>query len=265
MKLYDIYKSVLTEEFVGNELYGYHATSRKNIDSIADNGFKTGDRQMQGKGIYSFYNLDEAIRYAIKGEINDVIIIKYKITKPRSLIYLNMDIAKQYLGSNYSLKSQVDEKYWDYEKGLDAFIKGVRMAYKRDITLDGVIDKLNQIENNNSESNQRTFWAHMIPSSWNNNLNILLDGNYGVEIRVNRPDLMYVLGYYDGPNFNELKPLEKDPIPNTPEYDELRKWRNETGKDIYSLKTHFDEKQAEVRNNREYDYYNDLINKIRKI
>ncbi len=167
---------LLNEEYDGHELYGYHVTSRSNIESIRDNGFNIGPRAMQGEGVYSFYDINHAIRYTNKGEVKDPIIIKFKITEPKTLLYLNTRIAKEVLGSDYHLKNQIDRKYWDgYRKGLPAFLEGVRLAYNRDITMEELITKLDYIETNNSENNQRTFWASMIPSKWNNSLNILLD------------------------------------------------------------------------------------------
>ena len=48
-------ESLLYEEFSGDKLYGYHVTSRKNLDSIKQNGLSVGHRSMQGSGLYGFY------------------------------------------------------------------------------------------------------------------------------------------------------------------------------------------------------------------
>jgi len=262
-------ESLINEEYDGNELYGYHVTSIDNVESINKNGFSIGHRSMQGKGVYSFYDINHAIRYASKGEINDPVIIKFKITAPTTLLYLNMRVAKEVLGSDYHLKTQIDRKYWGkYEKGLLGFLEGVRQAYKRDITMEQLIVKLDEIETNNSEMNQRTFWSSMIPADWNNNLNILLDGNYGIEFRINNPRIMYVVGYHVvNPNgkLGELLPFEKDEIPSGSEFDELRKWKTDTGYDLPTLEKMFDNKQMESRRNDEYDYYDGLIKQIEKL
>lgn len=267
MKLSTLYNQVLVEEFIGNDLYGHHVTTRANLESIRDDGFKIGHRSMQGKGIYAFYDLNHAIRYGRKGEIPDPIIIKFKITSPRTLIYLNMDIAKKVLGSEYSLKDQINRKIWDTGEGLEGFIKGVRLAYKRDITMDELIEKLDYIETHNDEMTQRNFWAMMIPSTWNDKLNIILDGYYGIEFRINHPKLMYVVGYYDlsSDDINELIPIEKDLIPSDSEYDELRKLSQETGYDLVKLQRYLEQLQYKTRNNHDYDYFDDLIDKIDKI
>jgi len=180
-----------------------------------------------------------------------------------------MRVAKEVLGSDYHLKTQIDWKYWGkYEKGLLGFLEGVRQAYKRDITMEQLIVKLDEIETNNSEMNQRTFWSSMIPADWNNNLNILLDGNYGIEFRINNPRIMYVVGYHVvNPNgkLGELLPFEKDEIPSGSEFDELRKWKTDTGYDLPTLEKMFDNKQMESRRNDEYDYYDGLIKQIEKL
>ncbi len=64
MKLSKLYKDILNEEFEGGQLYGYHVTSSNNLESINKNGFNIGHRSMQGKGVYAFYDIYDAKRYA---------------------------------------------------------------------------------------------------------------------------------------------------------------------------------------------------------
>ena len=264
MKLYKLYEEVLREEYDNGILYGYHVTSMGFLDSIKRYGFKVGSGQMQGKGVYSFYDFKHAKGYASK-EISHDIIVKFVITNPSPIIILNTEIAKEVLGSEYHLRDQVNRYSWDGVKGLNGFLKLAKMVYKKDITLDELIEELNYIEENNSESNQRIFWSYMIPSRVNGKLNILLNNNYGIEYRINRVNIMTPIGYYFK---GEYISFEDDVIiPDTDEYDELRKYLSNYDDKLLALIEYKQKLEGilnNVKSNREWDKIQGLIGKIDK-
>ena len=267
MKLYKLYEQVLAEEYENGALYGYHVTSMDKLDFIKTQGFKVGPRQMKGKGVYSFYDFKRAVGYASK-EISDDIIIKFLITNRYPLIILNTEIAKEVLGSEYHLRNQVNRHYWDGVKGLSGFLKLAKMVYKRDITLDELIEELNYIEENNSEMNQRIFWSDMIPSEVNDKLNILLNNVYGIEYRINRVDIMKPIGYYIKNNYDEYISFDNDIIPDGAEYDNLRQYVSNYDDKLLALiryKQRLKNILNNVKNNREFDMIQTEISKIDKI
>jgi len=166
------------------------------LESIIDNGLRVGDRKMQGKGLYSFYNFNHATRYAMKDNPNNTVIIKFSFPIQKIDIILNKEIADKVYGSNNSLVKQIERVNWDGIKGMDGFIKGVREAYKNNITEEELVNILNDIDSDNTEYNQRRFWAEMIPYTWNDKLNIILNGYYGIECRINSTHLIEVESYY---------------------------------------------------------------------
>lgn len=270
------YQGQISEELGSdNNLYGYHVTSRTKLEMIK-NGFTAGHRQMQGKGFYAFYDYSHAQRYANKGEVNDPVIVKFLIDCKRCLLYLNMDIAKAVLGQGYHLSQQVDEyfKYFgDTRSGLDFILKQANMVYRRDFTMDDLIEKLNYIEENNSEGNQRTFVFEMISSDVNNVLNICWNGNYGLEYRINRMSLAIPLGYMEV-NTEEYIPFNTEGlIPKTEEYQPLIDYIDSRGinpdtiskQDLFKVKYHANERLNIVRNNNDFDYYQNIIDLIDKI
>ena len=263
-----IVREVLSEEYKGGNLYGYHVTSKGNLESINKNGFNVGTRAMQGKGVYSFYTLEHALRYASKGEVREPAIVMFELTSSYSLIIINTEIAKEVLGSNYHLKDQVNDSYWKYGDGLEGFLEGAKTVYKEDLTMETLIEELDDIEVNNSESNQRRFWSYMMPKSDSDRLNLLHNGNYGIEYRINYGKLMYPLGYYEvNPQYGKVGDLihfeKENLIPDTEEYADLR---NEIGDmDINTLRKVLDAKRDKVRNNIEWDYLTKLLDQIRDL
>lgn len=264
MKLSNLYKDILKEEYEDGKLYGYHVTSSNNLETINNNGFKVGHRSMQGKGVYSFYDLYDAIRYANKGEVSSPVIVKFKITNPHSLMIIKTDIAKEVFGSDYHIVDQISRKYWNGERGVEGFLLGAQKVYKQDYTMEALIAELNEIETNNTESNQRIFWSYMMPKTESDRLNLLHNGNYGIEYRINYTNLMYPMGYYSlnsERNFSDYNEFEKDnEIPPGEEYDDLRRAKGNL--DLHTLKVKLEAQQYKVRNNRDYDLLTKLISQI---
>jgi hypothetical protein len=254
-------ENLLDEEYDGNSLYGYHVTSMDNLDSIKSGGLKAGTRGMQGQGLYAFYDYAHAYRYASKGEINNPIIVKFYVTSPHRFLYLNMDIAKAVLGSNdYHLVNQIENYFYG---GFDEFFNAVKSP-NPNMTEDKLRDMLQNIEDDNSEGNQRTFVFSLIPKNLNDKLNLVWNGNYGLEFRINNTGYVKVVGY-DVPNFHgkETKSHEFsiiDSIPSDSKYDILRDFLSKNPKldsfdRVYAV---VDDLYKNVRNNREYEYYQKL-------
>lgn len=255
-----LHESLLSEEFNGGNLYGYHVTGMKNLESIKQNGLTVGQRAMQGHGLYAFYSYDHAFRYARKGEVGEPIIVKFYVTSPNRFLYLNMDIAKEVLGSDYGLMTQIENYFYG---GFDEFYSEVIKA-NPSISREEVIDKINQIQNDNTEMNQRILLFSLIPATLNDRLNIVWNGNYGLEFRINNPRYIKVVGY-DVPNFHgkegtshEISLL--DNIPQDSKYDVLRDFltdnpRLDSFDKAYSA---VDELYMNSRNNRDFDYYEKL-------
>jgi len=253
-------EGLLGEEYVNGSLVGYHVTSLRNIDSIKSDGLKVGSRAMQGKGLYGFYDYGHASRYARKGEIKEPIIIKFYITNPSRFLYLNMDIAKEVLNDDYHLINQIEKYFYG---GFDEFYNYVLSA-NPNITRDKLVDKLEFIEKNNTESNQRTFFFELIPSELNNRLNIVWDGYYGLEFRINNTNYVKVIGYEvidlygKESKFNEFTILDK--IPNDSKYDILRDFLN-NNQHINTIQAAYNivnDKYMKSRNNKDFEYYGTL-------
>ena len=200
------------------------------------------------------------MRYAGKGEISDPIIVKFYITNPQRFLYLNMDIAKEVLGDGYHLMSQIENYFYG---GFDAFYDEVVKA-SPSMTREQLIAKIQEIENNNTEMKQRTLLFSIIPSNLNDRLNIVWNGNYGLEFRINNPRYVKVVGY-DVPNFHgqgtqshEISFM--DNIPSDSKYDILRDFleqnpRLDSFDKAYKV---VDDMYMNARNNRDYEYYQKL-------
>jgi hypothetical protein len=260
-------EALLNEEYAEGKLYGYHVTSMSNLESIKQNGLNVGQRSMQGKGLYGFYDYNHAFRYAGKGEINEPIIIKFYITSPNRFLYLNMDIAKDVLGNDYDLISQINNYFYG---GFDEFFNQVKAA-NPSMTEEKLKNILQNIQDDNTEDNQRKFVFSLIPADLNNKLNVVWNGNYGLEFRIANTRYVKVVGY-DVPNFygkdtetNKVSFIDK--IPNTEEFEPLLKFL-ENNKELNT----YDEIQDKVkslmdniRNSREFYYYNSIIELLDKI
>lgn len=274
MDIFETYNDILNEEFKDNTLYGYHVTGKGVLDSIIDSGLQIGTRQMQGKGLYAFYDYNHAFQYATKDITNgsNRIIIRFKIQRLNRLLYLNMDIAKAVLGEKYHLINQIE----NYFGSLANFIEKVKLV-KRDMSDDEIIGFIDKLETDNSEGIQRTLVFSMLPSYINDNLNIVWDGNYGLEFRINNLDLVEIDGYYTLSLVNntrivtsDLMPISRkseiDKIPRTPEFEDLIEYANNSRiETLAGLKHVIQDKLYAVRNNREYDFYNNLLELIDKL
>jgi hypothetical protein len=254
-------ENLLGEEYIGNSLYGYHVTSMKNLESIKQKGLSVGHRAMQGVGLYGFYSYDHAIRYASKGEIMEPIIVKFYVTSPNRFLYLNMDIAKEVLGNNYHLMTQLDNYFYG---GFDEFYSEVLKA-NPSMSREKLISKIQEIENDNTEMKQRTLLFSLIPSSLNDKLNIVWNGNYGLEFRINNTRYVKVVGY-DIPNFNGKETVSHelsliDSIPKDSKYDVLRDFLIQKPRldNFDKAYAYVDNLYMNSRNIRDYEFYEKLV------
>jgi len=113
----------LKEEFSGRKLYGYHCTPCKNVESIERTGFKVGPRDMQGVGVYAFYNLTDdssgnaAVGYGQRHvSEEEFCIVKFEIRYPDWLMILIKSIAEDVFGNNADILKQIENQYtggWD--------------------------------------------------------------------------------------------------------------------------------------------------------
>jgi hypothetical protein len=257
-------ETILSEEFSNGILYGYHVTSLKNWENIKKNGLIVGGRAMQGKGLYAFYDYDHAIRYGNKGEINDPIIIKFEVTNPKRFIILNMNIAKEIFGSEeYHLENQIEQYFYG---GFNTFYEEVSEV-NPNMSIDDLKKVLFEIETNNTEMKQRTFVFSLIPSTLNDKLNIIWNGNYGLEYRINSLNLVKVLGYQNLKDKSEVNISIFDKIPDTEEFKPLIEFlKSAPSLDTIGKAYNFvDKKLDTVRNNKEWDYYNKIYDLFAKI
>jgi hypothetical protein len=228
MKLLDL----LLEEYANDgRLYGYHVTNISNIESIIKNGFRPGERSMQGKGFYAFYDEGHARRYNCKDVFSkERAIIKFEILNKDMFIYLDMDIAKKVLGEEYHLKYQIDRYYKSFG-GLEYFLKNYRLVMgDNEITMEDLIEKLDYIENRNDELVSRGLWADMMPMTMSDKLNLVHRGAYGLEYRINWGFKNLELINYtitDCSGNTDIKSLEYnvlDDIPDTGKFKKLREF-----------------------------------------
>jgi hypothetical protein len=252
-------ESLMSESFDGGYLFGYHVTSADNLDVIKSQGLKVGHRGMQGKGLYGFYDIEHAKRYARKGEIKNPILIKFVVTNTSRFLYLNMDIAKDVLGNDYHLMTQIENYFYDGYKGFFALVKETNP----DMSDEKLRSILSDIENNNSEMKQRTFVFSLIPSYVNDRLNIVWNGNYGLEFRINNINLVDIVGYM-GLDSEFTSVAIEDKIPDDPKYAELVEFLKDNPKldDFGKARNFIEQRWFEVRNNRDFEYYNRLIDLI---
>jgi hypothetical protein len=284
IKLLDILKEVqsLNEEYTDGQLIGYHITNKSVVDNIAKDGFRVGERKMQGKGFYAFYDRKHAIGYAMKdaGDSGTVIVSFYVKNPEYNVLYLNMDIAKDVLGDEYHLKDQI-ANYFEYKGGLTYFLEQVRLGTgNKEHSMDELLEKLDDIESNNSEGNQRTLIFQMIPADLNNSLNIVWNGNYGLEFRFNNVDKLVPFKYEELiKTKGRFEPVEIEPgysyindvltkIPNTSENAELRNAimdSDGTKIGLKRLKNKLEDLLDNARNNRDFNKYEKMIDQLNKV
>jgi hypothetical protein len=258
-------ETLMSEEYSNGLLIGYHVTSFENWEAIKNKGLNVGNRAMQGKGLYGFYDYNHAIRYANKGETNNPIIVKFEVIKPERFLILNMEIAQEVLGPNdYHLMNQIENYFYG---GLETLYNDYVKLANPNMSIETLKEKIAKIETDNSEMSQRTFVFSLIPSSLNDKLNIIWDGNYGLEYRINRLDLIKVIGYKQLSDNSEVSIPILDKIPNNEEFSSLIEFiKAYPNLDTIGKAYKFaNDKYNSVRNIKEWEFYEKIIDLLEKL
>ena len=261
----------IDEDFKNNTIYAYHATSCDSIEGIELNGIKAGNRSMQGKGIYSFYELNECIGYGHRHIGESFCIVKLSISNYNRILILDKKIAEDILGSeNSDIIKQFDKIY-----GFDYFVKTfIDTSWKKEYLVGNYVETLKDKMRTDYNNNQpkEIMWGLSgleildIPSA------VIFDGEYGLTVLIKKPEIADAISYYKVNGYNdvsdEIKLISKedkiklnisDIINSNDEYIDLRDENinniNDINAKIYQYKNILDN----VRNNKEYDYYNKII------
>jgi hypothetical protein len=188
-------ENLLGEEYDGHNLYGYHVTlnNPKTIESIKLNGFKIGGGDMEGRGFYSFYNLERACGYSSKqGSTNRI--IKFKIVDINNILILEMNIAKEILGVEYHIVNQLEKIY-----GLDYCYNN---SIYTSLTKEQYIDELNKIENMDARDIGPEFFT-MHTKDFESKINVINYGSYGMQFRINDVNIVKPIGVYELEQFTD--------------------------------------------------------------
>jgi len=279
MKLVEILKDIIKEELVGDDLYFYHVTSKSAISSIIKNGLRTAERTMEGKGVYGFIDADRAMGYARKdAKDNEIAIATFRVngSYAKRLLYFDLDLAKQVFGSeNYHLKNQLERYFKTSDKGgIENLVDRYNYYYGANKSVESYIQELDELEKKDRRYISREMLFGILDNE-NNSLNVVYEGEYGMQIRLN--SLHYiekmvsykVITNWYGKETSTHYPSILDDIPETEEFEPLRSFFNDNPKylDEKPEKTinKLKDLQLSVRNNKDYDYYDQLINLLNKI
>ncbi len=274
----------LKEEFSGGKLYGYHCTPCKNVESIERTGFVIGPRAMQGEGVYAFYNLRDnssgnaAVGYGQRHvSEEEFCIVKFVIERPHWLMILIKSIAEDVLGENADILKQIERQFY---KGWDGYVEEwfryISSEYRTKEFAEQHKKWLQEKFNMNNEVGSQ--YLMFGDSSFESlaKFGVIYYGEYGIQYLIKRPDIMKPVGYYHVKRENwELK--VSDYIPFTGKSDEIKNkiLSDEKYKDLAEyidkingvddllmLKNKFEDGQMKARNNRDFDYYQNMINQI---
>lgn len=284
---------ILKEEFSGGKLYGYHCTPCKNLESIEHNGFKIGERAMQGEGVYAFYNLQDdssgnaAVGYGQRHiSENEFCIVKFEIEHPQWLLILIKSIAEEVLGKDADIITQITKQFkgWDDSKpnGWDNYIEDLfkrllpeyRTPEFAEEHKQWLIKQFNNKETGTGSSNLMFGTSGL---EYKAKFGVIYHGEYGIQYLIKRPDIMKPIGYHNVKRdanwrtiISEFIPFTgksnviKDKIQSDEKYKDLASYANKINsmEDLQILKSQFKEKRNAARNNRDFDYYNNMIDQI---
>lgn len=277
MKLTEILKDIIKEELVGRDLFFYHVTSKSAIQSIRKNGLRVADRTMEGSGVYGFIEADRAMGYARKdAKDNEIAIATFKIDNfyTKKLLYFDLDLAKQVFGEQeYHLKNQL-ERYFSNKGGIKYLVYKYNKDYGLSKSIESYIQELDELEKKDRRYISREMLFSILAEE-NNNINVVYEGEYGLQIRLN--NLSYIdkmVSYKVITNWSKGEtsdhvPSILDDIPETDEFEPLRKFIEDNPRYYDSepsiIKNALRYILVDVRNNKEYEYYSNLINLLDKI
>lgn len=266
-------KPTINEDFIDNQIIGYHATPCKNIESILQNGLQIGKRNMQGNGIYSFYYLngnDGAHAYSIRNvNYQNSCILKFKIPKYFGIIF-KKSIAIEILGENNAdIISQFNNAFNGWDNFMNEFVKPYKHILDKYTNENNLINTMRTLFNKDEEMAQRTLMWNIFPNNFTHKLNYtIFDGEYGVTILINNPKIIEPIGHYSINNgkLSELINFQSNKISNIINSDisfnQLLDYNINSIDDANKLKFKLNNKLYDVKNNKDYDYYSNLINLI---
>jgi hypothetical protein len=276
MKLTEILRDIIKEELVsGRGLYFYHATSINSIKSIKQNGLRKATNTMEGQGLYGFIDYERALKYGGKQGRSSVfakfLIDDYSI---KELLCLDLELAKKIFGEQeYHLKNQF-ERYFKNKGGIKYLVNEYNKILKNPISIEEYVEQLNELEKQNRRYISKEVLFDFLANE-NDNLDVVYEGEYGLQIRINNLNLIQgMVNYYVADMLTgETTKYDitiVDDIPEDKEYDLLRAFFNENPRlqrmkidEIISLiKSHL----FDVRNNLpESEKYNKILDLIKKV
>lgn len=272
----------LSEDFTNGQLYGYHCTPCKNLESIEQSGFRVGPRSMQGEGVYAFYNLTDdssgnaAVGYGSRHVGDEFCIVKFVIEYPQRLLILIKKIADDVLGANADIVKQIEKQFGDWNTYMNLIFRYMRPEYRTQEFSEQHKDWMREKFNLDNESGSQYL---MFGNSYLGDVTkfgVIYHGEYGIQFLIKSPSIMQAIGYHNLKVVNGSREVSEY-IPFTGKMDKLQNKINtdvkfeplkeylpsiENIEDLQSLKYNFDEKRKTVRNNREFDFYTNLIDLI---
>ena len=284
-------KKFIKEDFTGGRLYGYHCTPCKNLESIEHNGFKIGERAMQGEGVYAFYNLQDdssgnaAVGYGQRHiSENEFCIVKFEIEHPQWLLILIKDIAEDVLGKNAHIITQITRQFkgWDESKpnGWDNYIEDLFKRLLPEYRTPEFAEEHKQwlIKQFNSDaqigSSNLMFGTSQL--EYKAKFGVIYYGEYGIQYLIKRANIMKPIGYHHVKRVDwELKVSDfipftsksnsiKNILQSDEKYKDLAEYLDKINSldDLQILKSQFKEKRNAARNNHDYEYYSNMIDQI---
>lgn len=273
----------IVEEFNGTVLYGYHVAPLDSIDSIAKSGLKLGKRSMQGIGIYSFFDLDDAQAYANKDSSTKAI-VKFELNDLSKVLIFSKTHAIEMLGEeNADIITQFDKVYGGFHNFLRKYVYGNThiMLWVDSIGgIESLKDIMREKFNKDTEMSARTILFGMFPSGFLDEIPtaIIFEGEYGLTLLVKQPEVINLVGYYINEfrqhrfilsalmNFYNGNNNIGEIIAN-PEFEPIREYENEINsvQDIHVLINKLDSLISKIRNNRDYEIIYNQIELLTKL
>jgi hypothetical protein len=188
-------ENIFSEEYDAGtkKLYGYHVTGShpETLKSIKTNGFRIGPGQMEGRGFYAFYLLERACGYSSKEYVTNRI-IKFEISDLSKVLILDMEVAKEVLGNDYHIANQLDKMF-----GLDYCYEDCKKIYYDSFpTKEDYVKELYRIEEMQTRDIGPEF-STMHTLVFENSVNVINYGSYGLQYRINDVEIAKPIGYYD--------------------------------------------------------------------
>jgi hypothetical protein len=195
-------KRMLNEDITSGSVIVYHRTGKKGqnpVKSIAADGYRVGEGDAYGIGVYTTYNLESQLNDKMIKTYGSII-IESKVLSMKDFLIFDYDIAKRIYGNkNYTL-----------DKQLEIFLGNDWNKYKNN----------NQLRSLISDLNSKEFSSEIAEIFYNNYPDIITklrgivftgktDGN--------------VLISYDRKNVEPIRYTE----------DEGKTWKNIINKDLY--------------------------------